>query len=75
MGESNKAYPIEEALRAQNALRQLAGLGPELFPIQAFVGMVSKEIAAVIRKNSAIQITASDIAGNYAEPDFRRHSE
>jgi hypothetical protein len=39
-----KIYPIDQALRAQNALREAAGLGPEMFPIEAFVGMVSDEI-------------------------------
>lgn len=88
MDHSNKSYPIEEALRAQSALRQMAGLGPELFPMQAFVGMVSdeieqlrklghsdEEIAAVIRKNSAIEVSAADIAENYASPEARHAPE
>ncbi len=37
-------YPVEEAIRAQKALREAAGLGPEQFPIQAFVGMISDEV-------------------------------
>jgi hypothetical protein len=83
-----KSYPIEEAVRAQKALREAANLGPELFPIQAFVGMISdeiealrkrgksdQEIAAVIEKNSKIKITASEIAENYASADERhKHS-
>lgn len=81
-----KAYPVEEALRAQKALRKAAGLGPEMFPIQAFVGMISDEvetlrsqgktdedIASLIEAHSDIQITASEIAGNYASPS-QRHS-
>ncbi len=80
-------YPVEEAVRAQKALRQLAGLGPEMFPIQAFVGMISDEvetlrtrgltdedIATAIRQNSHIQITAAEIAENYASPQ-QRHPE
>ncbi len=39
-----KTYPIEQALRAQKALREAAGLGPEMFPVEAFVGMISDEI-------------------------------
>jgi hypothetical protein len=31
-----KSYPVEEAVRAQKALRTAAGLGPEMFPLQAF---------------------------------------
>ena len=79
-----KSYPIEEALRAQKALRQQAGLGPELFPIEAFVGMISDEIetlrskghsdediARTISSNSKIEITAEEIAANYASPAER----
>ena len=81
-----RAYSIQEALRAQNALREAAGLGPELFPIEAFVGMISDEIealrsqgktdteiAALITENSKIQITAEEISANYAPPENRRH--
>lgn len=79
-----KVYPVEEAVRAQKALRQLAGLGPEMFPIQAFVGMISdevetlrsqgrsdQEIAQTIAASSKIEITADEIAANYATPDQR----
>jgi len=84
-----KMYPVEEAIKAQKALRAVAGLGPEQFPIQAFVGMISdevdllrkrgktdEEIAAVIQQNSAIEITAQQIAENYASPGERnQHGE
>ena len=79
-----KTYPVEEALKAQKCLRQAAGLGPEQFPIQAFVGMISdeietlrkngksdQEIATLIQENSAIQITAEEIAEIYAPPEER----
>ena len=82
-----KTYPIEQALRAQKALRDAAGLGPEMFPIQAFVGMVSdeieklrsqgktdSEIAALIARNSTIEITAEEISANYASPEDRQHT-
>ena len=82
-----KTYPIEDALTAQRALRKSAGLPPEQFPIEAFVGMISDEIevlrkqgkndediARVIRENSKIQISAADIARNYAPPE-QRHPE
>jgi hypothetical protein len=36
--QHENTFPIEKAIRAQKALRELAGLGPEMFPIQAFVG-------------------------------------
>lgn len=79
-----KVYPVEQALQAQKALRDAAGLGPEMFPIQAFVGMISDEIeqlrsqgktdediAAMIAASSDIEITAAEIAENYASPDDR----
>lgn len=79
-----KNYPVEQAVRAQKALRDAAGLGPEQFPIQAFVGMISdeieslrsqgktdEEIANLITTNSSIEITASEIAENYASPEQR----
>lgn len=79
-----RTYPIEEALRAQKALRQMAGLGQEQFPLSAFIGMVSDEIeilrgkglsdhqiAEAISRNSRIAVTANDIASNYASPEAR----
>ncbi len=79
-----KVYPLEQALQAQSALRQAAGLGPEMFPVQAFVGMISDEIeqlraqgktdaeiAAMIQAHSTIEITASEIAENYASAEER----
>ena len=79
-----KTYPVEEAIRAQKALRAAAGLAPELFPISAFVGMVSDEIEALrkrgytdediartVSQSSAIEITAAEIAENYASSEDR----
>lgn len=79
-----KTYPLEEAVRAQKALREAAGLGAETFPVQAFVGMISdeieelrkrgksdEEIARLIRTNSSIDITAAEIAENYASSEAR----
>ena len=86
---SPKLYPVEEAVKAQKSLRDAAGLEPEQFPIQAFVGMISdeieslrkrgksdEEIARIIRQNSTIEITAAEIAENYASPEERHpHGE
>ena len=82
---SPKTYPLEEALKAQQSLRHAAGLGPDQFPIQAFVGMISDEIellrksgksdqqiADLIQQSSAIRITPQEIAENYAPPEHRR---
>ena len=81
-----KMYPVEEAIKAQKSLRAAAGLEAEQFPIQAFVGMISDEIeslrkrgktddeiASIIRDSSAIEISASEIAENYAPPEERHH--
>lgn len=81
---SEKTYPLEEALAAQKALRTAAGLEPETFPIQAFVGMISdeieqlrnqgrtdEEIARMITANSKIEITPAEITENYASPEDR----
>jgi hypothetical protein len=81
-----KTYSIEEAIKAQRALRDAAGLAPERFPIQAFVGMISdeieslrkrgrtdEEIASIIQSNSAIEISAGEIAESYASPEERQH--
>ncbi len=82
-----KTYSVEQAVRAQKALRQAAGLSPEMFPIQAFVGMISDEIeklrsqgktdteiADLIKASSSIEITASEIAENYASPEDRHQA-
>lgn len=84
-----RMYPVGEAIKAQKALRAAAGLGPEQFPVQAFVGMISdeieslrkngktdSEISAIIQQNSTIEITPQQIAESYAPPEQRRqHGE
>ena len=83
MDEGNM-YSVDEAIKAQKALRSAAGLGSEQFPVQAFVGMISDEIetlrklgktdteiAELIQQNSAIEITPKQIADNYASPEER----
>ena len=65
-----------------------SGLGPEQFPIEAFVGMISdevehlrelgnsdEEIALLIEANSNIKITASEIVEHYAPPEERRRDK
>ncbi len=84
-----KTFQLDQAVKAQQALRNLANLPPETFPVQAFVGMISDEIehlrkqghsdqkiAQTISASSNIQISAEEIAENYAPPEERRpHSE
>lgn len=82
--QETRMYPVEEAVKAHKALRAASGLGPEMFPIQAFVGMISdevetlrergksdEEIADLIRASSAIEISPAEIAEYYATPEER----
>jgi len=79
------SYGLEQVMRAQSALRSAAGMQPEAFPLEAFVGMVSdeieslrtqgrsdEEIVEIIRASSGIEIEAAELAENYA-PAEERH--
>lgn len=79
-----RQYPLAEILKAQQALRESAQLPPELFPLPAFIGMVSDEIEAlraqgrddheiarIISSSSAIEVDAATIAASYASPEER----
>ena len=83
-----ETYSVEEAVKAQRSLREAAGLEPERFPVQAFVGMISDEIeilrdqgktddeiASIICDCSAIQITADEIARHYAAREDRHQRD
>ncbi len=79
-----KTYPLEQALRAQKALRDAAGLEREMFLVEAFFGMICDEIdalraqgrsdaemAALVGESSSISLTAEEIAEHYALPEER----
>ncbi len=79
-----KTFTLNEAVKAQQALRATAGLEPERFPVEAFVGMISdeiealrqqgktdSEIASLIQSTSAIEISAEELAEHYAPPEER----
>ena len=83
----SKRISVEEAVKAQRALRDAAGKGPEMFPIEAFIGMISdeievlreagksdEEIAVVVQQSSSIEITADDIRKHFI-PAGQRHPE
>lgn len=83
-----KTFSLAEALKAQKALRDAAGLGDEQFPVEAFVGMISDEvealrkqgrsddeIAALIGKSSAIQISPEEIRKNFASAEKRHPAD
>ena len=76
---------LNEALRAQKALRDAAGMAEETFLMPAFIGMVSDEIeqlrkkglsdekiASLITSNSKIKVTATELAKYYATPEARQ---
>jgi len=86
--QQEKTYPLEQALRAQKALRDLAGLQPEMFPVSSFVGMVSDEIEALrkqghsdktiartINEHSGIEVSAEELAAHYAPADKRHGND
>lgn len=80
-----QSYPLEEAMKAQAALRSAARLSPERFPLSQIIGMFSaeieklramgrpdSEIAALITGNSIISVTADEIARFYASQEERQ---
>ena len=77
-------FTLDQAMKAQAALRKASGLPEESFPVQAFVGMISDEIEALrkngksdediaqmVRDSSGAELTAQQIADNYATPERR----
>lgn len=85
--DDEPTFSIEEGLAAQRALRDRLGLGPERFPLPAFVGMLSDEIekmraaghddgevARVIASATGREIAPEALARHYAPPE-RRHPE
>ena len=82
-------FTIEQALAAQRAMRESLGLGEEVFPVPAFIGMVSdeiqqmreagkqdREIAALIETATGKKISLDEIARFYAPPEQRtRHKD
>ncbi|KQM67951.1 hypothetical protein ASE75_03495 [Sphingomonas sp. Leaf17] len=77
-------FNLEEAIRAQRALRESLGLEEEVFPVEAFVEMISDEveqmraagrsdadIVAIVARTTGQQIDPSDIATHYIAPEHR----
>lgn len=85
MDKPEESYSLDQALKAQRALRAAAGLSEERFPLSAFVGMVSdeietlrsqghsdEEIARIIAKNSEVRLSADAIREHYAPAEKRQ---
>jgi|EndMetStandDraft_7_1072992.scaffolds.fasta_scaffold1530638_2 hypothetical protein len=73
-------FTAEDALKTTAGLRAELGLGPEQFPISAFVGMISDEIrklrqagrsddqiAALVSKLTGKQVSGSTITEHYGD--------
>lgn len=80
-----QSYPLEEAMKAQAALRSAAKMPPERFPLPEIIAMFSdeieklremgrpdNEIAAIISGNSIMRVTEEEIAKFYASPEDRK---
>ena len=44
MDDNEMTFSAQEAVAVQRELRRSLGLGPEAFPLPAFIGMISDEI-------------------------------
>lgn len=78
-------FSLDEAMAAQAAMRGILGLPPERFPLSAFVGMVSDEIAqlraagmtddtiaGIVTTATHRDVSAADIAAHCAPPEARQ---
>ena len=80
-----QSYPLEEAMKAQAALRSAAHMPAERYPLPQLISMFSDEIdalrkqgrpddeiAAIIAGSSTMNVTAGEILKFYASPEKRR---
>ena len=78
-------FTLEQALKAQQALRDAANLPEEQFPVEAFIGMLSdeietlrskgktdEEITSLINGAASTEIATAVLSENYAPPEQRR---
>ena len=77
-------FKLGEALAAQDAMRRSLGLAEELFPVEAFIGMISDEIEEsrragrsdraivdLVRDTTGKTVTVEDIARYYVQSEER----
>jgi hypothetical protein len=80
-----KALTVDQAVRAQRALRESLGLADETFPLPAFIGMISDEIQQmreagrsdtqmidIIAKATGTRLDPADLQRFYVPPEHRR---
>jgi hypothetical protein len=80
-----QSYPLEEAMKAQAALRSAARMPPERFPLPQIISMFSdeieslrnqgrpdSEIAAIIAGSCTMRVTEAEIQKFYASPEARQ---
>ena len=78
-------FTIDESIRAQKAMRAELDMPEEMFPVPAFVGMVSDEIdklraagrsdddiAAIVKEATGKDLPPEAIAKHYATEEERR---
>jgi hypothetical protein len=88
MDGQQAGFSAQEAVAVQLELRRALGLGPEAFPLPAFIGMISDEIeqlreagrsdadiAGMISTTIGRDVAALDVARFYAPPQARRGRE
>ena len=82
----DQTFSAEQAVRTQAVMRDALGLGPQRFPLQAFVGMISDEIeqlraagrsdaeiARLVSHAAGAEVSADDLKAFYATPEARGH--
>lgn len=85
MSDSEPGFSVDDAYKVQGEMRRALGLGPERFPMPAFIGMLSDEIeqlrakgqsddeiAAMISAHASQGVNASDVAEHYVPPEERQ---
>lgn len=77
-------FTLAEAMRAQQALRDAAGLASEVFSLDRFIGMLSDEIESLRAQGQSDEwiaseltsavgklVSADDVADHFAPADVR----
>ena len=81
---NDPTFTVEQAVKVQRDMRHSLGLAPEVFPLPAFIGMISDEIeqwrsagrtdgeiVAMICGSTGHRISEADLVRFYAPPERR----